>query len=109
MYWVQSSRPCQLFLSEYCSQGWDLDTVRKSSQNYNVSFPNMVCKPMLTVHHLVLTQGDILIRNTAERKYLMQMVGGQKVFEPFDPTVPQSPLISSWQPYILSNEWQWFV
>lgn len=92
----QSSRPCQLFLSEYCNQGWDL-YCEKASQNYNVSFPNS----MQTNANCVspgTTQGDILIRNTAERKYLMQMVGGQKVFEPFDPTVPQSPLISSWQP-----------
>ena len=50
------------------------------------------CSPVGT------TQGDMLIRNTAERKYLVQMINGQQVFEPFDPLVASSPMISSWRP-----------
>ena len=90
------SRPCQLFLSEYCSKGWD-KYCEMSSQNSNVSFPNNM-QTNTNCSAPGMTQGDMLIRNTAERKYLMQMVGGHQVFEPFDPTVPQSPMISSWQP-----------
>ena len=92
----QASRPCQLFLSEYCSQDWD-GYCEMASQNSNVSFPNGM-QTNANCASPGMTQGDMLIRNTAERKYLMQMVGGHKVFEPFDPTVPQSPMISSWQP-----------
>ena len=84
----RDSRPCQLFLSEYCAQGWD-NFCEVASHNQNISFPN---PPPGT------TQGDMLIRNTAERKYLVQMINGQEVFEPFDPVVANSPLISSWRP-----------
>ena len=90
------SRSCQLFLSDYCSQKWD-GYCEMSSQNSNVSWPN----GMQTNTNCAapgMTQGDMLIRNTAERKYLIQMIGGQQVFEPFDPMVPQSPMISSWNP-----------
>ncbi len=93
----RDSRPCQLFLSEYCAQGWD-NFCERASQNQNISFPNGMttqcgaCPPPGT------TQGDMLIRNTAERKYLVQMINGQQVFEPFDPVVASSPMISSWRP-----------
>ena len=93
----RDSRPCQLFLSEYCAQGWD-NFCERASHNQNISFPNGMttqcgaCPPPGT------TQGDMLIRNTAERKYLVQMINGQQVFEPFDPVVANSPMISSWRP-----------
>lgn len=92
----KDSRPCQLFLSDYCSQNWD-HFCELGSQNTNISFPNGMqtpygCAPPGT------TQGDMLIRNTAERKYLIQMINGEQIFELFDPTVPNSPMISSWRP-----------
>jgi hypothetical protein len=43
-----------------------------------------------------LNAGEILVRNTAARKYLQQMGNCQLEYQPFDPTVPQSPLISTW-------------
>jgi hypothetical protein len=45
-----------------------------------------------------LNSGEILIRNTAERKYLRSIMGCVKKTEPFDPTVASSPFISSWKP-----------
>ena len=92
-----NSKACQLFLSEYCAQGWD-NFCEMASYNQNISFPNGMttqssgCPPPGT------TQGDMLIRNTAQRKYLVQMINGQQVFEPFDPVVASSPMISSWRP-----------
>jgi len=91
------SRPCQLFLSEYCAQGWD-NFCEVASQNQNISFPNSMQPQYHGYSSPGITQGDILTRNTAERKYLIQMINGQQVFEPFDPVVANSPMISSWSP-----------
>lgn len=93
----RDSRPCQLFLSEYCAQGWD-NFCEVASHNQNISFPNGMVRPFGGHPPPGTTQGDMLIRNTAERKYLVQMINGQEVFEPFDPVVANSPLISSWRP-----------
>ena len=93
----RNSRPCQLFLSEYCAQGWD-NFCEIASQNQNISFPNGMTTPCGGCSPLGITQGDMLIRNTAERKYLIQMINGKQVFESFDPLVASSPMISSWRP-----------
>ena len=45
-----------------------------------------------------MTAGEVLVHNTAARKYLVSMVGAHKKYEPFDPTVATSPLISYWVP-----------
>jgi len=45
-----------------------------------------------------ITQGEILIHNTAARKYLQRMHGGHEVYEPFDPNVASSPVISYYIP-----------
>jgi len=44
-----------------------------------------------------MTAGDVLIANTAARKYLTQMGGPCTLkWQPFDPTVAASPMISMW-------------
>ena len=43
-----------------------------------------------------MTFGESLIYETASRKYLVKMHNGMKKWEPFDPTVPNSPMISYW-------------
>lgn len=92
----QSSRACQLYLSEYCANGFD-QYCEFAAKNNNVSFPNnmdglglgdVACKG--------LTQGEVLIHNTARRKYLQSMGSCVRKFEPFDPNVANSPLISYW-------------
>lgn len=93
----RDSRPCQLFLSEYCAQGWD-NFCEVASHNQNISFPNGMTTPCGGCQAPGTTQGDMLIRNTAERKYLVRMINGQQVFESFDPVVANSPMISSWRP-----------
>jgi len=46
-----------------------------------------------------LTKGENFIRNVASEKYLRYMSANcERVYEPFDPTVADSPLISYWQP-----------
>ena len=99
----QDSRNSQLFLSEYCANGWD-GFCEVASKNTTKDFPNQAgisngydgygC---ITQSH-DLNSGEILIRNTAERKYLRNMGGCVRKTEPFDPTVAASPLISTWKP-----------
>jgi hypothetical protein len=92
----QASKQCQLYLSQYCAEGFD-EFCEFASQNNNISFPNQMdglglgdiaCKG--------LTQGQALIHNTARRKYLVDMGTCVQKWEPFDPTVANSPLISYW-------------
>lgn len=98
----QNSRNSQLFLSEYCANGWD-GFCEVASKNTSKDFPNQIetgngyvygCDLNLSS----LNSGEILIRNTAARKYLRSMGGCVKKTEPFDPTVAASPLISFWKP-----------
>lgn len=93
----QHSRPCQLFLSQYCAEGWD-GFCEYASKNTNTSFPDQYdnCNGGGVVACRNLNAGDALIHNTAARKYLVKMNNARQKFEPFDPTVPSSPMISYW-------------
>lgn len=99
---------CQLFMAQYCSnnpKGWD-GVCEYMSQDTNRSYPNTVqqCNgPSGSCFGSglgnALTKGQILIRNTAQEKYLKGMSSNcTRVYEPFDPTVADSPLVSRWQP-----------
>lgn len=87
-----------MFLSEYCSEKWD-GFCELASKNTNTNYPNNVqtCGGVSDVACRGMTQGDVLIRNTAARKYLVQMANCSKKYEPFDPTVASSPMISYWK------------
>lgn len=93
------SRPCQLYMAQYCAEKWD-DFCELASRDVNASFPDSGhhYNEMNALATRDLTAGEILIYNTATRKYLVKMNGGDKKFEPFDPTVPTSPMISYWIP-----------
>ncbi len=92
----QASRNCQLYLSEYCAKDWDEFCVF-ASQNNNISYPNTMDGLSLgDVACKGLTQGEVLIHNTARRKYLKHMGNCRIKYEPFDPNVANSPLISYW-------------
>lgn len=91
----QDSKPCQAFLADYCAEHWD-GFCEIASKNNNISFPNNISGS--TEGHVGMTSGDILIKNTASRKYMIGMGNCVQKFEPFDPTVPNSPIISYWIP-----------
>lgn len=93
----QHSRPCQLFLSEYCANKWD-DFCELASKNTNTDYPDQYqgCTNAGVVACRGLNAGEALIHNTAARKYLIKMHNAHKKYEPFDPTVPTSPMISYW-------------
>ena len=83
---------CQAFMSDYCSQnGWD-DICEVASKSQVTGTPNV-----LQTCVEPLTTGEILIANTATKKYLSQIGGCSIKYEPFDPTVAGSPMISFFQ------------
>ena len=94
----QHCENCQWFLSDYCAQGWD-NFCELASKNKDIRWPNQMELQQnddILTEIYGLTAGETLIRNTASRKYLVELINGEKIFEPFDPTVSNSPLISKW-------------
>lgn len=94
----QHSKPCQAYLSDYCAAQWD-GFCEYAANNNSISYPNNLDPCGSDVPCKGLNAGEVLIRNTASKKYLAEMGGDciQK-FEPFDPTVANSPMISYWMP-----------
>lgn len=94
----KDSKQCQQFMSDYCSRNWD-DKCEFMSNDNSVFVGSMAgdnCNQIL--RGINFTKGDILIRNTADRKYLVEMSPNcTLVAEPFDPTVSSSPMITWWK------------
>lgn len=93
----QHSKPCQLFMSEYCADKWD-SFCEIASNNTNTQYPNNKQININTgdITYRNMSAGENLIYNTAARKYLLKMHNARKKYEPFDPTVATSPMISYW-------------
>ena len=93
----QHSKSCQLYLSEYCADKWD-GFCEFASKNTNIDYPNQIgkCEGFGDAACKGLNAGEILIKNTAARKYLKSMGNCKKKYEPFDPNVATSPLVSYW-------------
>ena len=97
------SSQCQLFMAQYCAtnpQGWN-GVCEYLSQDQRTVYPNTVqqCNGPSGRCFTNMTKGQVLIRNTAQEKYLIGMSGNcKRDYEPFDPTVADSPLISRWKP-----------
>jgi hypothetical protein len=94
----QNSKECQAFLSDYCAQGWDgvCEFASKNNRKYD---PNNLANANISgnIYNFEgLTSGDVLIRNTAAKKYLISLGNCIPRYEPFDPTVADSPMIQYW-------------
>jgi hypothetical protein len=100
-----NSQQCELFMSQYCANDWNSICEYKSNDTQK-SLPNTVARcnsvngPCLgTGLGNDLTYGQILVGNTAREKYLVKMSNNcHREYQPFDPTNPESPLISKWMP-----------
>jgi|UniRef100_A0A6C0CZS9 hypothetical protein len=92
----QHGKASQAYLSDYCAEKWD-NFCELASYNTNRSYPNNLqpCEAPSAVA-LGLNAGEILIYNTASKKYLKKMLNCKKKYESFDPNVPNSPMISYW-------------
>jgi hypothetical protein len=91
---------CQIFMAEYCANNWD-GVCEYMSKNEEVNKTNMArtCDGKFNPDiQYKMTNGQNLIRNTASERFLKYMSGNcQRLYQPFDPTVADSPLISKWQ------------
>ncbi len=92
----EHSRESQLYMSEYCSLQWD-GFCEASSSNTSTLYPHNYLG--LGMSNAGLNAGQALIKNTAVRKYLIKVIGADKLSEPFDPTVANSPQITYWNGY----------
>jgi len=93
----QHSKPCQEYLSTYCSEKWDKHC-EEASMNTSVDIPNNIEHRglMSGIHQVSMNGGETLLYNTAAKKYLVSMGNCTRKYEYFDPTVATSPLISYW-------------
>jgi len=91
------SKAGQSYMAEYCAAGWD-SFCEAGSCDTNRSFPNNLenCGFGGDTACLGLTQGEILIKNTAAKKYLTEMLNCVCEEQPFDPTVASSPMYKEW-------------
>ena len=104
-YLKPGNSQCQLYVGEYCAKNWD-GICEYLSNDTSRSFPNTSqdCNTMSGSFFgsglgNALTKGQITIRNAAATKYLKFMSGNcRREYQPFDPTIADSPLISKWVP-----------
>lgn len=91
-----NSKNCQTFMAEYCAKNWN-GVCEFKSQDKSVTYPNSDQSGAFNeVLFDGLTAGDVLVANTAKRKYLTAMGNCKLEYQPFDPTVASSPMISNW-------------
>lgn len=92
------TKKCQMFMSDYCAKDWN-GVCEFAFQNRNKMVPNMLqsCQSYGDAACVGLTEGQILLRNTASKKYLSAISNNCSLkYEPFDPTVASSPMVSYW-------------
>ena len=92
----RGSKPCQSYISEYCSNNWDEYCELESKNDSKLS--NALNNEQNTRNATVgLTAGEVLIYNTASKKYIVRREGSCKlVSTQFDPTVASSPMYTEW-------------
>jgi len=85
------SKNCQTYMAHRCANNWD-KYCELASNNNNRTYPNNLGRTKYG-----LTAGEILIVNTAREKYIVETSGDcARKYEPFDPQVPSSPMVSYW-------------
>ncbi len=93
----RTTEPCQNYISEYCSNNWDEYCDLESKSQFKMA--NSVNKEQNTLNKAVvgLTAGEVLIYNTAMKKYIIRREGNCiEIKKQFDLTVASSPMYSEW-------------
>lgn len=93
----RDSKPCQSYISEYCSNNWD-EYCELESKNDSKLFNALNTEQNTLKNATVgLTAGEVLLYNTASKKYVIRREGTCKlVSTQFDPTVASSPMFTEW-------------
>ena len=98
------SKHCQMFMGDYCAKKWD-DKCEWASNKTEKFVSNIGPNCNRIMNGIPLSRGDVLIRNTADRKYLIKMSSDCELkYQPFDPTVSSSPMIGFWSPKCLGGQ-----
>lgn len=96
---------CQRFIANYCANKWD-GVCEYMANDTQKTVPNMVSSCNMADGSCLgtglgnaLNNGQNLIRNAASERFLKAMSSNcSAVYESFDPTVADSPLIRKWMP-----------
>jgi len=96
---------CQQFMAGYCANNFD-GVCEYMSQNKDTRFPayngnSAIGSSCSSAQGLGAgtSLGENLVRQTAMEKYLVKMSSNcVRKYQPFDPTVANSPLIGTWYP-----------
>lgn len=91
----QYSKNSQIFMANYCANNWDGFCEIASNDN-TVGYANNM-DSFLGKSRMDLSQGDILVLNTARVKYLVDPGNQILMKERFDPNVVDSPYIYYYQ------------
>jgi len=103
------SRNCQNFMAQYCAfpqgdgetQPWNGFCDAFAELNRDTYWPNTSAIDVVTMNMVYTymkfqpTQGEQLLHNAAERRFL-HFPGVEHHLEPFDPTVANSPLVTTY-------------
>jgi len=90
---------CQAYMATRCAEKWDgpCEYASKNTSINNVANSLENCNGSNSIPCQGLNQGEILIANTAARKYLLNYGGSCALkWQQFDPTVASSPYVSMW-------------
>lgn len=87
-----NSAKCQWYMADRCAKNWDkyCDAYYMTNQGSRSYYPNMASVEGFKTPSTKLSMGDMLLRTTAQRKYL-DLNGCRKYVEAFDPLVANSP------------------
>ena len=93
----RSSKPCQSYISEYCSNNWDEYCELESKNDSRLSNSLNIEQNVLANPNVGLSAGEVLMYNTALKKYVIRREGSCKLISTqFDPTVASSPMYNEW-------------
>ena len=88
------SKHGQAYLSSRCAKNWDA-ICEIESRNAKNTYPNMLYGIDLITksHNRGITSGEQLVRNTAFKRYKVEVKNCNLLCEPYDPSVPNSRLV----------------
>jgi hypothetical protein len=92
-----TSKQCQIGASQVCADNFN-GVCQVMAADEETGIPNTINNTNLK-YYPNPTKGETFLRNVAAEKYLKKMSSNcNRVYQPLDPTVAGSPLISTWIP-----------
>jgi hypothetical protein len=86
----KGNRSCAEYMASYCANSWN-EVCDAASENKSAVYPDMTENNDGACVSGPQTAGNLLVKDTAYKKYLLNPSWDNVSCEPFDPTVPNSP------------------